>query len=211
MIVTLAVWLPPLLAAALPQKFGAFLESGPRERALRTAGKAAFWALIAAWFLLVGTTISMRIKASRAVTSFNSANSGRGLPSAAVEDASNGEKMTLEASKGSAFGMLWSAALLLLAVILLERRRARRADAVAQARADIEAQAGRKVWEAPGQPPSAAPCPAQPALSAPIPLEYTRTASPAPTYFTGSERRVDMEGEALTWRLVGDKTGQLYN
>lgn len=69
------------------------------------------------------------------------------LPLEATEDGATPD-ITLEASVGNAFGLIWACLGILGATIFLERRRLKRAAAVAEARSDVEAQWGRNVFEA---------------------------------------------------------------
>ncbi|PWN90763.1 hypothetical protein FA10DRAFT_286442 [Acaromyces ingoldii] len=147
LVVNVAVAAPIMMAKTMPAKFGSILESGPRERGLRGALDATFWLLILSWLFTVGSGLSMRISLSKAKTAFNAANAGLALPLESTVD-HNTSGVTLAADIGGEFGLLWMALLLMATSAFLMRKRTQRDRAVAEARADLEAQYGRKVFEA---------------------------------------------------------------
>lgn len=147
LVVNVAVAAPIMMAKTMPAKFGSILESGPRERGLRGALDATFWLLILSWLFTVGSGLSMRISLSKAKTAFNAANAGLTLPLESTTDR-NTSGVTLTADIGGGFGLLWVALLLMAASAFLMRKRTQRDRAIAEARADMEAQYGRKVFEA---------------------------------------------------------------
>ncbi|PWN41752.1 hypothetical protein IE81DRAFT_158565 [Ceraceosorus guamensis] len=146
-IFSFALALPPLLAAFFPAKFGFLMQAGPRERALRRAQKCVLWAIMCSWVLLAASGISLRVTFSSARTAFNASNIERSLPLTSTKDATYSD-VGLQAELGNAFTLTWATLGLLAVHMLMERRRMKRAEAVAQARADVEAQWGRNVLEA---------------------------------------------------------------
>jgi hypothetical protein len=139
LLLSVALGVPSILALASPRKFGSPLEAGPAERNLRSAQHWIHLATLVGWVLLAATGISMRITSASARTAFNAANATRALPLSAMRNGAE-DALTLEASLGKAFGLMWAVLGLLAAAAWLERKRLRRADAVSQARADVEAQ-----------------------------------------------------------------------
>ncbi|CAO1638410.1 unnamed protein product [Sympodiomycopsis kandeliae] len=99
-------------------------------------------------FILI-TSIALRLQFSKDVYAFNTANASIFLPSNLLSQGQDlsSRKVSLKASIGPSFGILWSAVILLIIETFLERRRLKREEAILQARKDIEGQYGRDVFQ----------------------------------------------------------------
>lgn len=147
----------------------------PVQRYLMRMSVLLLYSRLALALLLLGSGISLRMVAGTAVTAFNAANSTRRL--AASMTLVDSDTISLMAGIGNAFGLIWATVALLLIEAFLERRRARREDAIAQARKDIEGQYGREVFEMLEGQKGARPLMTQPTA----PREVVYVQAPAPT------------------------------
>lgn len=148
MLVALAI--PSTLARLCPGRFAHILENKQWTRIYAQVTQLALYARLAIALLLLGTGVSMRIVASKAVYAFNAANAGVVLPGSLILlDVPNPlrDTITLRATVGRAFSMFWASVALLAIEFWLERSRIRREEAVRIARGDLEAKWGREVLE----------------------------------------------------------------
>ncbi|PWN25839.1 hypothetical protein BDZ90DRAFT_233853 [Jaminaea rosea] len=124
------------------------LQGGAAQRAWASTQRVALWLRLGVALLLLGTAVSMRLVVSKAAYAFNASNAARTLNTAyltpeAMALPGAGQQVGLQAVTGRAFGLLWASVVLLLAEFWWERRRLRMEQAIAVARADLEAAWGR--------------------------------------------------------------------
>ncbi|CAD6888338.1 unnamed protein product [Tilletia controversa] len=137
----------PIVATLNPDTFGAVLDAAPYEQHFRTAKSLMAWALALICVLLVGAAVSLRFTLNSAVNAFNAANQKISLPPS-LTDGSQATNVGLHAQIGNSFGFLWIVSFYLGIMFWVERRRARQAEAIAQARTQIEAAEARRIQKA---------------------------------------------------------------
>ncbi|KAE8243918.1 hypothetical protein A4X13_0g6891 [Tilletia indica] len=138
-----ALALVPILATLHPDQFGAVLDAGPLEQNFRTAKSLMVWALGIMAVLLVGASVSLRFTLNGAINAFNAANQQVAL-SPSLTDGGKATNVGLHAQTGNSFGFLWITSFFLGTLFWVERRRARQAEAIAQARTQIDAEEARR-------------------------------------------------------------------
>ncbi|KAL9935310.1 hypothetical protein V8E36_005658 [Tilletia maclaganii] len=143
LIFTSALSIAPVLANVYPDKLSCILEPGPAEKNFRTAKRLLLWALAVSAVLFFGATVSLRFTFNSAVNAFNAANAKAALPPS-LTDGGKATNAGLCAQTGNSFGLLWIAGALISFLVWLERRRMRQADALAQARDQVDAEEQRR-------------------------------------------------------------------
>ncbi len=137
--------------------FDSLTDAGPRQRFAHSIQAFANLLILGLDVLLIGTTVALRINASRAINAFNAANQDRSLPTWAMVGptsqplrpdiaSTTSSQHTLQASAGTTFNMLYGVIVLLGVLFLLRKRHLHQLQATHQAKTDLEARFGRRVF-----------------------------------------------------------------